>query len=501
MRREVVSAPDAVQDLKGLSARDGGMRTGWGRFLLCLIAGLLAAGALVVAALYAWDLIVGVTQPYTPRREAHPELGAEWPMHPVDNPGDWLPNGLVPLDANGDDWEDYVTNYEFRGRLRVALHPGPALGPGPWPAVDVGRVPNAEGVAVGDLDGDGFPEIVVAHGVEHTRQAPGIRVLWGQGGTWEDGGDLAASQGGWHFLSVEIADLDRDGDLDIIAGGRASRLAGGPKGDGGRDPSLVWAGIRWFENPGGLSARDLVAWSRHELDPDAWSGHGFALGDLDGDGDLDLANANADWDTPDGQERVVWYENPGPGEAIHGLWPVHELYRSSEFYGKEQVVLADLDGDGRLDLVTTSPGSIYWFRNRGPDPASGPVPTFERVALPKHAAARWPARALEVADLNGDGRLDIVGVLIHDRGSLPRDRAAVFWMEQTGDGWRTHVIKWGDGFRGLGRFNGEKWDQVLARDVDGDGDLDLVANCEEYNRLRAVIAVVWFENPGPSVDR
>jgi hypothetical protein len=45
-------------------------------------------------------------------------------MHPVDNPSDWLPNGLAPADVNDDGYNDYLTNYEFAGRIRVAFHSG-----------------------------------------------------------------------------------------------------------------------------------------------------------------------------------------------------------------------------------------------------------------------------------------------------------------------------------------------------------------------------------------
>ena len=89
-----------------------------------------------------------------------------------------------------------------------------------------------------------------------------------------------------------------------------------------------------------------------------------------------------------------------------------------------------------------------------------------------------------------------MGAAIHRDGFLPKDVAAVWWLEQTPRGWVPHVIKWGSGFFGLGPFNGEKWDQILPMDVDGDGDLDVVANVEEFNRLRSVLAVVWFRNPG-----
>jgi hypothetical protein len=473
--------------------------------LLAVCASLLAAGLL-----NAWDVAGGIWRPYAQRTEPDPrwpELGIEWRMHPVDNPGDLLPNGLDPADVNGDGWPDYVTNYELEGLVRIAFHPGSALRPdAKWPGRDVGAVRNAESSALGDLDGDGLVDVVAVHGVEGTELPPAVRLYWGgraegQRGTdaftWIDGGDVPASAGGWHFLYTKAIDLDADGDLDVVAGGRASRLAFGSKEGIEASRELSWAGIRWFENPGGGSSqvRDLARWRGHPIDPHSRSGHGFELGDLDGDGDLDLANASSDFDTPEAEENVVWYRNPGAGPALDQPWPVHELLRSDEWYAKEQVAIGDLDGDGRNDLLAHAPERIYWFRNLGPAGPLAPGPSFETLVIEKHEAARWRARPLELADLDGDGRLDVVGALIHHDGALARDKAAVFWMERSGSGWATHVIKWSDGFLGLSVMNGEKWDQIVPADVDGDGDLDLVANVEEYNRLSSVLAVVWFENP------
>jgi hypothetical protein len=444
---------------------------------------------------YAHDLAMGLARPYEPRLDPHPEfpeLGVEWRMHPVDNPGDWLANGLDRADVDGDGREDFLTNYEFDGRIRIALHPGGRPGEEPWTAVDVGRHSNAESSALGDLDADGAVDVVVVHGVEHADQPPAARILWGspaQALRWTDSGPIPSSLGGWHFLFVRALDLDRDGDLDLVAGGRAARLAAEGQRET-RGEKLNFAGIRWFANPlaGGGDPRDLAGWTVHAIDAGTQSGHGFEAADLDLDGDLDLVNANADWDTPQAEENVAWYENPGP-QAVTWPWRIHELYRSSEFYGKEQVAVADLDRDGRLDVAAHAPNAIYLFRDAG---RSGQT---RREVIEKHPAARWRARPLEIADLNGDGRPDLIGALIHQQGRLPRNRAAVFWMEQTDSGWRTHVIKWGDGFFGLGTFNGEKWDQIIPCDVDGDGDLDLMANVEEYNRLRSILSVVWFENP------
>ncbi len=470
-----------------------------------VVVSIVGGAILVVAFLYGHDAFLGLNSPYTSRTELQnefPGLGFEWQMHIVDNPGDWLPNGLDSADVNGDGYLDYVTNYEFRGRIRVAFHPGEMLGASNWPAVDAGRIPNAESAAFGDFDADGCPDIVVAHGIEHTDETPGIRVLWGEcllGAqaqsielerfAWHDGGDIPDSQGGWHFLYVKTFDLDADGDQDILSGGRASRPASAsrPSID---DRSLVWAGIRWFENPGGGS-RDLARWQVHDIDAASRSGHGFALGDIDGDGDIDIANGNADWDTPEYEENVVWYENPGLKPEIRSPWISHEIYRGDEFYGKEQVVIVDLEGDGQMDILIQTAEAIYWFKNTGGSP-----PCFELEPIPKHPAAQWRARPLAAADINADGRYDLIGASIHQNGSLPQDTLALYWMEWTGTEWITHAIKWGDGFLGLGPFNGEKWDQLIPHDVDGDGDLDLVANCEEFNRLQSILAVVWFENPG-----
>lgn len=439
---------------------------------------------LPTAGLYGLDFLRGVDTPYAARTRPEaqaPELGGEWRMHPVDNPGDWLPNGLAAADLDDDGDDDYLVNYEYGGRLRIVFRPGDPAG-GFWPAVDVGFFPDAESAALGDFDADGAIDLAVVHGLEHTRIAPGLALLWGGPHAWQAAGDLPASAGGWQFLSLRAADLDQDGDLDLVAGGRASRLAGSRAGG-----DLTWAGIRWFENPGPRQARRLGLWPAHAIDPATPSGHGFEIGDIDGDGDLDLANANADWDTPQEEESLAWYENPGP-RLVAAPWPAHIVYAGQEFDGKEQVVIADLDADGDADLLTQTAEAIYAF--------FGSPSGFELRVIAKHPAAAGRARALEAADLNNDGRLDLVAARVHEDGRLGRREAAVFWLEQTGAGeWMTHLIKWGDGFVGLGAFNGEKWDQFIPSDVDGDGDLDLVANCEEYNRLRSILSVVWFENP------
>ncbi len=494
-----------VQLVPGPRTMDGGRRRGKGRAVKVWL-GLLLLPLAVVAFFYGHDLVLGLHRPYGPGRPSDrwPELGTPWPMHPVDNPGDWIPNGLDVADVNGDGFPDFVVNYEWTGRIRVVFHPGPDLSPDRyWPAANAGTFVNAENAAFGDLDGDGVVDIVVVQGVEHHGDPAAVRILWGErvpdpaaapsGYAWADGGPLSESVGLGHYLYVKVADLDGSGYPDVVVGGRAARVAGRartPEALGG----LTWTGIRWFRNPRswGGDPRDPAQWRTHAIDPAVPSGHGFALADLDGDGLLDLVVNNADWDTLDGEKAILLYRNPG-SDRIEEPWPVVVLYRSPEFYGKEQVAVADLDGDGRLDIVAQSENVVHLFWNRG---EQGGL-SFEHETIAKHPALRWRSRPIAVADLNSDGRPDIIGAAIHRDGQLPKDVAAVWWLEQTADGWVPHVIKWGSGFLGLGTFNGEKWDNLVLLDVNGDGRLDLVANVEEMNRLRSLLAVVWFAGPVP----
>lgn len=439
-----------------------------------------------------------------------------WRMHHIDNPQVELPNGLDVADVNKDGFPDYVTNYEGgEGDVRVAFHPGvktrfstPALAAKQlWPSVRVCKYLNAESACFGDMDGDGNPDVIVAHGNQAgAGHKSGVSIIWSPGAdkvleekSWIDGGDVPATISKGHYLYVKSIDVDGDGALDMVVGGRR-------EGSSARNPSTtgVLAGIKWIRSPGGTAEqrRDLSKWTVYEIDPAWFSGHGFVLADIDGDGDTDIADGNEDWDTPKGAEEVAWFENPGQGSAEQKQpWKKHLIHQGPAFYTKTQLDVNDLDGDNRKDIVMQSETDMYYFRNVGGKPVQ-----WKLTKIPKPEYAQQRARPTRIVDLNGDGRMDLVGVTIHKDGLLPADKAAIFWMEYSGkeplaNNWTTHVIKWGDGYNGEQIFVGEKWDQYMFYDVDGDGDLDIVANCEEYHdprptRKRVYVAVAWFENPG-----
>lgn len=468
---------------------------------------LVTAGTLFVAA----PTTSGAGQSDEPL----PSEDATWRMHPID--GRWRgANALGRADVNGDGFDDYGVNYEFDQRYVVYLHPGadPAK-TGHWTAVDLvpstlqpGKGVASESAALGDLDGDGNVDLVGAQSgdpLDIIGYEPGIRVFWGppagqaaDPGAWVDAGRITETVDAGHYHWVTPHDVDADDDLDLLVGGRVLFTANG-------DPT----GVLWIESPDDPAARrDLSQWRVHEIDGDQLSGHQALPTDVDEDGDDDVVLANADFDTPDEREEVVWYENPGNDtDAQRSSWRKRRIYKSPDFTVKPQLGIGDLDDDGHVDLVTQTPKHLLVFRKTSVDPVR-----FETIKVLKDPAARWTPRTVRVGDFDGDGRLDVMGMLSHENANVPIDKASVYWMEfdgkrPTADNWTTHVIAWGPGRAMATSSLGSKWDQAHLVDVDADGDTDIVANNEEWwvqdQELIPFddplanpesMSVVWFEN-------
>jgi hypothetical protein len=427
-------------------------------------------------------------------QESRPTL--PWAMHKIDNVM-YNHNSLGPGDVNGDGCMDYAVMHEGPGKYTFILHPGKGGDVrAPWKKVIVGKGGNPENSAFGDFDGDGFLDIVGVGG-----EGAGIKIFWGpepsrvtDPAAWTDGGTIPGTPNRGHILSVQSQDVNQDGATDILAGGRALGTHSTANVEGKKT-----AGIIWIEAPAAKEdRRNLSKWVIHDIDSSNKGGFAFVHNDVNMDGHLDIINCNADWNTRKSETEVVWYENPGHGSLEQKKeWRRHVIYQGGDFYSKAQVAIGDLDGDGLIDFCIPTETQIFFFRKTGVNPVS-----WERIIIPKDKKTQWLQRPLAMADLDGDGKMDLVGMLIYGKGlNPPPDKASVYWMSYSGtkptaDNWTTHVIKWGDGGT-AGGWRGEKWDNIRFGDIDGDGDLDIVGNCEEHHdaQKKTIIGVVWFENP------
>ncbi len=282
--------------------------------------------------------------------------------------------------------------------------------------------------SLGDFDGDGDLDLMAAQS--------GLQDLLllndGSGGfspSWPGTFPVATVHSSW----VEQADIDGDGDLDLLTG------------DDGA--------VRLLLNLGNLSFLDVTT----RLPNMTWV-YTASFGDLDADGDADLYLGLHD--------QSFLFRNDGAGNFIN-LTPSHMPAIVGQISAS---VLRDLDGDGDLDLVTGLGGDSsqlqdLLFLNDG-------ASRFTELpgALPE---AHDAAQDLACGDLDGDGDLDLLaathrGGQAHDLRVLLNDGAAGLLDATT---------------QQLPRVLGETPD-LETGDLDGDGDLDLVVVSGEPTQIR-----------------
>jgi hypothetical protein len=364
---------------------------------------------------------------------------------------------------------------------------------------------NPSSVAIGDLNGDGQPDLVTANigGDENANPTPAgtISVLLGSGG-----GSFSAATpyptGSVIPLSVAIGDLNGDGHLDLAVANYGHPL---PGGDG---TISVFLG----DGDGTFAAATQYPTLDNPSLPQS-----VVIGDLNGDGKLDLAVAG-------GSNRISVLLGNGDGSFL-----TQGPMSFSGINNPSSVAIADLNGDGRLDLVVTN----FGFPAPG-SPGMSPGTTvtvlygnvgggFSKVIL---ATGTNPS-SVAIGDLNGDGHLDLavanaasdtVSVLLNDgngnfsaatpyaTGTNPE---SVVIGDLNGDGRLDLAVanhdantvsvllgNAGGGFQqqtqyptGLGPFS------IAIGDLNGDGRPDLtVANHDSNN-----VTVLLYANVGPTI--
>lgn len=280
---------------------------------------------------------------------------------------------------------------------------------------------------------------------------------------------------------VLAADLDGDGDLDVISGSE-------------RDDRVAW-----YANDG-----SGVFGPQHLVSSEVLEANWVHAADLDADGDVDLLVFS--W----GAHELSWFANDGAGSFSA------PVVLASMVYGMDRPTTADVDGDGDTDIVACSAGSeISWYPNDGAGGFGAPQPIDVSTAPdPQHAAcadldndgdvdivyacqtpgyvlnngdgtfaAAVPmpgnftdCRNMEIADMNGDGILDAVG------SSYYAGQHSQLFLGN-GDG----------SFATVQHLYGPGNTYSIPTDADGDGDPDMVSTYDYDGTM------YWYANDGTGV--
>eukprot|EP00900_Chrysochromulina_parva_P004319 jgi/Chrpa1/13889/Chrysochromulina_OHIO_Genome00024570-RA len=218
-------------------------------------------------------------------------------------------------------------------------------------------------IAAADVDGDGDLDVLLGN------QGTPSRVLLNAGdGTWPTT-SIALPGGGAQTNSIAAADVDGDGDLDVLLGNSNS-------------PSRVLLNAGNGTFPTSIALPGRLASSAFE---NSYT-NSIAAADVDGDGDLDVLLGNG------GGSRVLL--NAGNGT----LWTSIELPGGSAF--TSSIAAADVDGDGDLDVLLGNDGTPSRVLLNAGDGTS-----WTSITLPGGGAA---TKSIAAADVDGDGDLDVL---------------------------------------------------------------------------------------------
>lgn len=283
-----------------------------------------------------------------------------------------------------------------------------------------------------------------------------------------------------------VFDVDHDGHKNFVLSERTQA------------PSVVW-----YRRAGNTWEKYVIENSPLHVEA------GGAFYDIDGDGDLDLV-LGGDWMT----NEMWWWENPYPNYDHQVPWKRHIIKKSGATQHHDQL-MADFDGCGKPELVFWNQGdnSLYLARI--------PADPRHTEPWPMQVIYKSPAKAegLAATDVDGDGKLDIVGGggWLKNEGGLKftyypidekmRDaRAAVGrfkpgprpqvvfvigdgvsrlkWYEWANHQWQAHDLLGADVIHGH---------SLQVADIDGDGNLDIF--CAEMGKWSDQNAALKADNP------
>jgi hypothetical protein len=276
-------------------------------------------------------------------------------------------------------------------------------------------------VFAADVDGDGDMDLLSASQFDDT-------IAWYENDGSQSFTPHTISMAADGAVSVFAVDVDGDGDMDVLSA------------------SLYDNKIAWYENDGSQN------FTEHAISTAAVFAISVFAADVDSDGDLDVLSASF------GDDTIAWYENDGSQN-----FTPHTISMAADF--AISVFAADVDGDGDLDVLSASlyDNKIAWYENNG---SGGFMP--HTISTSANGAT-----SVFAADVDGDGDLDVLSTSLYDD--------TIAWYENDGSqSFTPHTIS----TAADGAYS------VFAADVDGDGDIDVLSASLYDNKI------AWYENDG-----
>lgn len=228
------------------------------------------------------------------------------------------------------------------------------------------------------------------------------------------------------YGQTSLVDVDGDGDLDFITGGKDANKT-----------------VYWFE----FQSADV--WVRHVLGTQHPSDVGGTALDVDGDGRVDHVSGG------------VWFRSTGRPRAE----PFERIVFDGDLSAVHDLVAADLDRDGRRDVITMSDkNNLRWYR----------IPADARQPWERHDIGGGVHAGVAIGDIDGDGDPDVARSNVWFENA---DGNALRWVE--------HPVPFGNP-----RPPYPLATRCVVADVNRDGRSDLVMT---ENEIRAG-KIAWLEN-------
>ena len=215
--------------------------------------------------------------------------------------------------------------------------------------------------------------------------------------------------------SVHAADIDGDGDMDILSASRADDT------------------VAWYKNDGSQN------FTTHAITTSADGARYVYAADIDNDGDMDVLSASIF------DEEINWYENDGSGQFTE-----HSIVNYDEDVDPVSIYATDIDNDGDMDVLAALLliDTIYWYENDG----------FENFTTNTITTNSDWVRSVHAADMDNDGDMDVL--------SASRDDSTFAWYENDGSqNFTTRIISGTSVFAST----------VYATDINSDGYMDVLA--------------------------